>query len=317
MHTYSPRVEHARRNSPGHNNTRRRNVITKRTSRRNATTAHNNTPTRSAYPTTTTRADDEPSATPRLCRVSTMAHLLRATRLPARALASRGMAPASVLSRYASGCTPPTIRTRARRAPPLRRTPLRGLTRARASARGSCGAAPVRRSEGEGDHRRGIGQPALREHRPRRHDEPVARALRCHGPWGTPSWHRPRLDAPHPPPHQVVSVSHVAENCETITNTIKAEGNDGLAVTADCTDYAQVEKLRDAVLKEYGQVRTALPSPMSGLCVPPPPPLCTMAPPSGRPRLRRQPMPSARADRRAHQRWHPRRAPQRFQEDDT
>ena len=42
-------------------------------------------------------------------------------------------------------------------------------------------------------------------------------------------------------------MSHVAENCETITNTIKAEGNDGLAVTADCTDYAQVEKLRDAV----------------------------------------------------------------------
>jgi NAD(P)-dependent dehydrogenase (short-subunit alcohol dehydrogenase family) len=53
---------------------------------------------------------------------------------------------------------------------------------------------------------------------------------------------------------KVISVSHVAENCETVTGKIKAAGNQGFAHVADCTDYAQVEKLRDAVLAEHGRV---------------------------------------------------------------
>ena len=39
---------------------------------------------------------------------------------------------------------------------------------------------------------------------------------------------------------KVISVSHVPENCETVTAAIRAEGNTGSAFVADCTDYAQV-----------------------------------------------------------------------------
>lgn len=52
----------------------------------------------------------------------------------------------------------------------------------------------------------------------------------------------------------VVSVAHVKENCETVTAAIEADGGTGMAYTADCTDYAQVEQLREAVLAKYGRV---------------------------------------------------------------
>jgi len=53
---------------------------------------------------------------------------------------------------------------------------------------------------------------------------------------------------------KVVSVSNVTENCDTVTNAIKAEGLEGMSYTADCMDYASVEKLRDDVMAEYGKV---------------------------------------------------------------
>ena len=41
----------------------------------------------------------------------------------------------------------------------------------------------------------------------------------------------------------MVSVSNVAENCETVTSAIQAEGNEGMAFTADCTKAEDCEKL--------------------------------------------------------------------------
>jgi len=53
---------------------------------------------------------------------------------------------------------------------------------------------------------------------------------------------------------KVVSVAHVKENCDNVTAEIKAAGGEGVAFTADCTDYAQVEALREFVMNEYGRV---------------------------------------------------------------
>lgn len=53
---------------------------------------------------------------------------------------------------------------------------------------------------------------------------------------------------------KVVNVAHVAENCDTITEVIKAEGGTAMSYTADCRKYDQVEGLREAVLAEYGKV---------------------------------------------------------------
>lgn len=53
---------------------------------------------------------------------------------------------------------------------------------------------------------------------------------------------------------KVISVSNVAENCEYLTKCITDEGNDGMAYAADCTNYEEVEKLRDTVLEKYGKI---------------------------------------------------------------
>ena len=41
----------------------------------------------------------------------------------------------------------------------------------------------------------------------------------------------------------VVSVSNVAENCDTVTAAIEAEGHEGMAYVADCTQRADVDGL--------------------------------------------------------------------------
>lgn len=53
---------------------------------------------------------------------------------------------------------------------------------------------------------------------------------------------------------KVVSVAHVKENCDTVTEAIKAAGGEGVSFTADCTNYAEVENLRDFVMNEYGRI---------------------------------------------------------------
>lgn len=53
---------------------------------------------------------------------------------------------------------------------------------------------------------------------------------------------------------KVVSVSNVAENCETVTDAILAEGNDGMAFTADCTQQEDCIKLFEAAKAKYGKV---------------------------------------------------------------
>lgn len=52
----------------------------------------------------------------------------------------------------------------------------------------------------------------------------------------------------------VVSVSNVAINCETVTETIKKEGNTGDAIVADCTQYESVSGLVKSVKDKYGRV---------------------------------------------------------------
>jgi len=53
---------------------------------------------------------------------------------------------------------------------------------------------------------------------------------------------------------KVVSVSNVAENCETVTAAIKGEGHFGSSYVADCTKYEEVEKLAASVKAEHGKV---------------------------------------------------------------
>jgi len=52
----------------------------------------------------------------------------------------------------------------------------------------------------------------------------------------------------------VVSVSNESLNCETVTSAILAEGNAGLAYTADCTKPADVEGLVKTCMDKYGKV---------------------------------------------------------------
>lgn len=52
----------------------------------------------------------------------------------------------------------------------------------------------------------------------------------------------------------MVSVSNEELNCQTVTDAIIAEGNVGMAFTADCTQGSQVQGLVDAVKGEYGRV---------------------------------------------------------------
>ena len=53
---------------------------------------------------------------------------------------------------------------------------------------------------------------------------------------------------------KVVSVSNVAENCNTVTDAIIAEGNDGMAFTADCTKEEDCKALLEAAKAKYGKV---------------------------------------------------------------
>lgn len=53
---------------------------------------------------------------------------------------------------------------------------------------------------------------------------------------------------------KVVSISHIQENCDTVTNQIIQEGGEGMAVVADCTSYDAVCKMRDEVISKYGKV---------------------------------------------------------------
>lgn len=57
----------------------------------------------------------------------------------------------------------------------------------------------------------------------------------------------------------MVSVSNVAENCETVTEAIQAEGNEGMAFTADCTKAEEVDKLVE-VHTEWSERVTTLTS---------------------------------------------------------
>merc|ERR1719440_253963 len=47
---------------------------------------------------------------------------------------------------------------------------------------------------------------------------------------------------------KVISISNVAENCDTVTAAIKAEGLAGSSYTADCTKYEEVEALCKSVV---------------------------------------------------------------------
>lgn len=69
-----------------------------------------------------------------------------------------------------------------------------------------------------------------------------------HGIGATTSLALARLGA------KVVSVSNVAENCETVTDAVLKEGGEGISFTADCTKMADCEKLLKAVLDKYGKV---------------------------------------------------------------
>jgi NAD(P)-dependent dehydrogenase (short-subunit alcohol dehydrogenase family) len=51
----------------------------------------------------------------------------------------------------------------------------------------------------------------------------------------------------------VVSVSNVAENCQTVTDIINAEGLKGVAHVADCTKHDEAEALHARVIKEFGR----------------------------------------------------------------
>ena len=53
---------------------------------------------------------------------------------------------------------------------------------------------------------------------------------------------------------KVVSVSNVAENCDTVTAAIEAEGHEGMSYVADCTQRADVDGLVAAATAKYGQV---------------------------------------------------------------
>ena len=56
-----------------------------------------------------------------------------------------------------------------------------------------------------------------------------------------------------PPRHgaKVISVSNEALNCQTVTDAITAEGNEGMAYQADCTKGEEVQGLVDAVMAKY------------------------------------------------------------------
>ena len=51
----------------------------------------------------------------------------------------------------------------------------------------------------------------------------------------------------------VISVSNVAENCQTVTDIITGEGLKGVAHTADCTKYDEAAALQERVVKEFGR----------------------------------------------------------------
>lgn len=53
---------------------------------------------------------------------------------------------------------------------------------------------------------------------------------------------------------KVISISNVAENCDTVTAAIKAEGGIGSSYVADCTKYEEVTALCNSVVSEYGKV---------------------------------------------------------------
>jgi len=56
----------------------------------------------------------------------------------------------------------------------------------------------------------------------------------------------------------VVSVSNVDVNCQTVTDAITAEGNSAMAYTADCTKATEVEGLLDACKDKFGNVDTVI-----------------------------------------------------------
>tara|TARA_B110000208_G_C11683520_1_gene399695 strand:+ start:121 stop:960 length:840 start_codon:yes stop_codon:yes gene_type:complete len=51
----------------------------------------------------------------------------------------------------------------------------------------------------------------------------------------------------------VISVSNVAENCQTVTDIINGEGLKGFAHTADCTSHDEAEDLHERVIKDFGR----------------------------------------------------------------
>ena len=51
---------------------------------------------------------------------------------------------------------------------------------------------------------------------------------------------------------KVVSVSHIAENSETLTAAIQAEGNEACHFVGDMRDYDQVTALKDFAVEKYG-----------------------------------------------------------------
>lgn len=53
---------------------------------------------------------------------------------------------------------------------------------------------------------------------------------------------------------KVISVSNVAENCETVTKALINEGFEGVSHVADCTRMGDCEQLLKAVLDKYGKV---------------------------------------------------------------
>ena len=52
----------------------------------------------------------------------------------------------------------------------------------------------------------------------------------------------------------VVSVSNIAAHAEGTTAQIESEGNNGLSVTADCTNQKDVERLLSETVDQYGAV---------------------------------------------------------------
>ena len=51
----------------------------------------------------------------------------------------------------------------------------------------------------------------------------------------------------------VISVSNVAENCQTVTDIINDEGLKGFAHTADCTSHDETDALHERVIKDFGR----------------------------------------------------------------